>query len=254
MIVQELTRKSDTAHRAPPRASMPRMLASIATLDEVEDALTCGADLIDLKDPSRGALGAWAAGLLGAAVSAVGGRRPVSATVGDLPPEASHLAAVARRTASAGVDIIKLGFLAGADHRSLALELAPVAGDGLRLVAVLMADQDPDLVYLRPWRRPDSRRDAGHRRQEGGRPAKTSGRAGVGRVRAGSASAWTVLRPCRLAACRRHRPVGVLATRLSGVSRRLVRRRSDRRTGCRLRSTGAEALDNAAAAAVGQIR
>ena len=106
---------------------------------------TCGADLIDLKDPSRGALGAWPAGLLGAAVSAVGRRRPVSATVGDLPPEASHLAAAARRTASAGVDIIKLGFLAGADHRSLALELAPVAGEGLRLVAVLMADQDPDL-------------------------------------------------------------------------------------------------------------
>ena len=45
------------------------MLASIATLDEIEDALAFGADLIDLKDPSRGALGAWAAGLLGAAVA-----------------------------------------------------------------------------------------------------------------------------------------------------------------------------------------
>ena len=58
---------------------------------------------------------------------------------------AGQLAAAARQTATAGVDMIKLGFLAGADHRSLARELAPLAGDGLRLVAVLMADQDPDL-------------------------------------------------------------------------------------------------------------
>ena len=46
--------------------------------------------------------------------------------------------------------MVKLGFLAGADHRSLAPELAPLAGDGLRLVAVLMADQDPDLGCRRP--------------------------------------------------------------------------------------------------------
>ena len=142
---RDLARQLDPAHFAAPRAAAPGLLASVATLGEVEEALAFGADLIDLKDPAQGALGAWPPDALAAAVAAVGGRRPVSATVGDLAPEASGLAAAARRTAAAGVDMVKLGFLAGADHRALARDLAPLADGGLRLVAVLMADQDPDL-------------------------------------------------------------------------------------------------------------
>lgn len=123
----------------------PRLLASVATLAEVELALAAGADLIDLKDPAAGALGAWPLAGLGAAVALVAGRRTVSATVGDLPPEASILSSAAQATAATGVDIVKLGFLAGADHRDLAQELAPMARGGTRLVAVLMADTAPDL-------------------------------------------------------------------------------------------------------------
>ena len=142
---RELARRPDPFPSATPRAQAPGLLASVATLGEVEEALAFGADLIDLKDPASGALGAWQPGALAAAVAAVGRRRPVSATVGDLAPEASGLAAAARRTAAAGVDMIKLGFLARADHRVLARNLAPLADEGLRLVAVLMADQNPDL-------------------------------------------------------------------------------------------------------------
>ena len=49
------------------------LLASVATLDEIEEALAFGADLIDLKDPSRGALGHGPPALLAAAVRAVEG-------------------------------------------------------------------------------------------------------------------------------------------------------------------------------------
>ena len=122
----------------------PRLLASVATLDEVDLALRCGVDLIDLKDPSSGALGAWSLASIGAAVRRVAGRRPVSATVGDLPPVAPTLARAARATAAEGVDIVKLGFLPGADHRTLARSLASIGHD-VRLVAVLMADRQPDL-------------------------------------------------------------------------------------------------------------
>ena len=124
----------------------PGLLASVATQAEVELALAQGVDLIDLKDPLAGALGAWPMAELCQAVRRVAGRRPVSATVGDLPPEAATLTAAARATAATGVDIVKLGFFAGGDHRALAAALAPVAADGVRLVAVLMADQDPDLA------------------------------------------------------------------------------------------------------------
>jgi uncharacterized protein (UPF0264 family) len=121
------------------------LLASVATLAEVDQALALGADIVDLKDPARGALGAWPAALLPEAVGLAGGRRPVSATVGDLPMAPELLAAAARRTAASGVDIVKVGFFAGGDHEACARALAPVAGAGVRLVAVLMADQRPDL-------------------------------------------------------------------------------------------------------------
>ena len=65
---------------------MTRMLASVNGPAEAEIALAGGADIIDLKDPTRGALGAVASGVIGATVRAVGKRRLVSAVAGDLPP------------------------------------------------------------------------------------------------------------------------------------------------------------------------
>ena len=122
----------------------PGLLASVADLGEVALALPM-ADLIDLKDPAQGALGAWPRGRIGEAVRLVGGRKPVSATVGDLPPRADLLAEAAFATAAKGVDLVKLGFFPGGDHVRLARELAPVTARGVALVAVLMADRDPDL-------------------------------------------------------------------------------------------------------------
>jgi uncharacterized protein (UPF0264 family) len=121
------------------------MLASVATLEEVEQALSYGADLIDLKDPARGALGAWVLDALPAAVRLVGGRRPVSATIGDLPMRSVLLAEAAERTARTGVDIVKVGFFEQGDCRSCIEALGAVARRGVRLVAVLFADQRPDL-------------------------------------------------------------------------------------------------------------
>jgi uncharacterized protein (UPF0264 family) len=77
-------------------------------------------------------------------VRLVDGRRPVSATVGDLPPDPEALASAALATAEAGVDIVKLGFFPGGDHHRVARELTPVAAGGVALVGVLMADHDPD--------------------------------------------------------------------------------------------------------------
>lgn len=125
-------------------APRPGLLASVADLAEVALALPM-ADLIDLKDPAQGALGAWPRGRIGEAVRLVGGRKPVSATVGDLPPRADLLAEAALATAAEGVDLVKLGFFPGCDHPRLARDLTPVAARGVALVAVLMADRDPDL-------------------------------------------------------------------------------------------------------------
>ena len=71
-----------------PAAGAPRMtlmLASVASLEEADQVLGLGADLIDLKDPSRGALGAWPPDRVREAVGRIAGCRTTSATIGDLP-------------------------------------------------------------------------------------------------------------------------------------------------------------------------
>jgi uncharacterized protein (UPF0264 family) len=127
---------------------MTQMLASVATLEEVEQALSYGADFIDLKDPARGALGAWPLNAIPPAVRLVGGRRPVSATIGDLPIRSMPVAEAAERTAGTGVDIVKIGFFSGGDVPLCIRQLGRLAAGGVKLVAVLFADQGPgpDLV------------------------------------------------------------------------------------------------------------
>lgn len=127
-----------------------RLLASVADPGEAELACALGADIVDLKDPARGALGAWPEASLRRAVGQIAGRRPVSATVGDLPMDPALLLAAARRTAASGVDIVKVGFFRGGDHRRCIAALAVAAAEGIRLVAVLMADQEPDMALI-PW-------------------------------------------------------------------------------------------------------
>ena len=52
---------------------MPKLLASVANLDEATLALDLGADILDLKNPAEGALGAWPVERLRAAVARFGG-------------------------------------------------------------------------------------------------------------------------------------------------------------------------------------
>ena len=88
---------------------MTGMLASVTDASEAEIAVNAGADLIDCKDPRGGALGALPVSMIDAIRRQVAGRRPVSATVGDLPATAAALVPAVRRIAATGVDFVKLG-------------------------------------------------------------------------------------------------------------------------------------------------
>lgn len=125
-----------------------RLLASVADLDEVRAALSLPLDILDLKDPSRGALGAWPAAEIAAAVRLVAGRRTVSATTGDLPMRPDLLLEAAERTAATGVDIVKVGFFGDGDQAACAAVLGRLAEAGVRLVAVMMADRRPDFALV----------------------------------------------------------------------------------------------------------
>lgn len=63
---------------------MTRLLVSVRSALEAEAAIAGGADLIDVKEPLRGALGAADSNVLREVVESVAGRRPVSAALGEL--------------------------------------------------------------------------------------------------------------------------------------------------------------------------
>ena len=63
---------------------MTGLLVSVRDADEARIALEAGVDLIDVKEPSRGSLGAADEAELAAVLAAVAGRVPVSAACGEL--------------------------------------------------------------------------------------------------------------------------------------------------------------------------
>ncbi|WP_296811779.1 (5-formylfuran-3-yl)methyl phosphate synthase [Thiocapsa sp.] len=126
---------------------MTGMLASVLDVEEALLALSGGADVIDCKDPRRGALGDLPAATITAIVAAVGGRRPVSATVGDLPTEADALVPAIRRVGETGVDFVKIGVFHPVALPAQLPAMALLARD-FRLIAVLFADRGVDLSVV----------------------------------------------------------------------------------------------------------
>jgi len=127
---------------------MTGFLASVTSADEAEIVLAAGADIIDLKDPHSGALGALPAPAIREAVRKVAGRGTVSATAGDLPMHPQVIVDAVDRIAALGVDIVKIGMFAGGDRLACIAALAKQAARGTRIVAVLFADQAPDFALI----------------------------------------------------------------------------------------------------------
>jgi (5-formylfuran-3-yl)methyl phosphate synthase len=128
--------------------SGPAFLASVTSPEEARLAVVSGASIIDCKDPSKGALGALGALQIAAIVDAVGGRVPVSATIGDLPSDPGVMVKAAARIAATGVDIVKAGFFGEADPRAAITALGAADLGPAKRVAVLMADRSPDLAII----------------------------------------------------------------------------------------------------------
>ena len=126
---------------------MTRMLASVNSPGEAEIAIAGGADIIDLKDPARGALGAVTPEVISATVKAVGKRRLVSAVAGDLPMHPEVIAATVRDIAATGVDYVKLGIFPGGDAPACIDALTEIAAR-VKLIAVFFADTVPDFTLL----------------------------------------------------------------------------------------------------------
>ena len=88
---------------------MTGMLASVSDLEEAKIVLHANVDIIDLKDPAQGALGAVTTEVALEVVGFVAGKCLVSATIGDLPMQAMLIGQAISAMVSTGVDIIKVG-------------------------------------------------------------------------------------------------------------------------------------------------
>ncbi len=131
---------------------MTGLLASVTSMQEAEIAVAGGADILDLKDPSRGGLGALPAEIVTACVAGVAKRRIVSATAGDLAMEPDLVCDAVRRLSACAVDIVKIGLFPGGDVSACISALREETARGTRLVAVMFADQAPDFSLIGPLR------------------------------------------------------------------------------------------------------
>jgi FolB domain-containing protein len=127
---------------------MTLFLASVTGAEEAEVAAAHGADIIDLKDPAKGALGALAEREVRVVVAGIAGRRPVSAVIGDLPMRAEAVFAAASAMAGTGVDFIKVGLFPEPGREACIRALQPLAR-ATKIIGVMFADLGPDPALIR---------------------------------------------------------------------------------------------------------
>jgi uncharacterized protein (UPF0264 family) len=90
----------------------PGLLVSVRSAPEAIAALEGGADVIDVKEPGRGALGAADAATIDSIVRAVAGRAPVTAALGEVVEFDFNDNALIDGKIPAGIELFKFG-LAG---------------------------------------------------------------------------------------------------------------------------------------------
>lgn len=121
---------------------MTLFLASVRSAEEADMVLAAGADIVDLKDPANGALGAVAPDVAEACIARIAGRARISATVGDLPMDPGSVSNAVKGMAFCGVDDVKLGVMPGGIPDACFADLRRL---GLRsgLILVFFADAMP---------------------------------------------------------------------------------------------------------------
>lgn len=127
---------------------MSGMLASVNSLEEALLVQQANVDIIDLKQPKQGALGALDLQAVQEIVQTINKQTPVSATVGDLPMQPELVFNAVQKMAATGVDYVKIGFFPEGDTVATLEKLAILTGQGKALIAVLFADAQPDFSLL----------------------------------------------------------------------------------------------------------
>ena len=95
-----------------------RLLVSPMNIDEARAALAGGADILDVKNPKEGSLGANFPWAIREVADLAAGKVPVSATIGDLDYKPGTASLAALGAAVSGADYIKAGLLGGMERQA----------------------------------------------------------------------------------------------------------------------------------------
>ena len=88
-----------------------RLLVSPMNMEEAHAALAGGADILDVKNPKEGSLGANFPWVIRSVADLARGKVPVSATIGDMEFKPGTASLAALGAASSGADYVKAGLL-----------------------------------------------------------------------------------------------------------------------------------------------
>ena len=116
-----------------------KILASIKSVDEIEAAVRGGADIIDLKNPEEGSLGAAAPWDIKTLKDQYNDQI-ISAAIGDFPNLPNTAALAALGAAVSGADYVKIGLL-GAENAADALKV-------MKNVTKAVKNYNPDIFVV----------------------------------------------------------------------------------------------------------
>jgi uncharacterized protein (UPF0264 family) len=119
-----------------------RLLVSVVDAAEARAAAAAGADIVDVKNPAEGSLGAPAPAVIAGVRAAVPAELPVSAAIGDVPNLPGTAALAALGAARSGATFVKVG-LWGVSTEDDAVSLLRAVRDavpGTGVVAAAYAD------------------------------------------------------------------------------------------------------------------
>ena len=124
---------------------MTGMLASVRNLEEAKLVYQGGADIIDLKEPNEGALGAVPLTEIHHVVDDLWEKCVVSATIGDLPADTAKINEKVTQAAETGVDYVKVGIFSERHIETCLPNLIHCTNKGISIIAVFFADMEFDV-------------------------------------------------------------------------------------------------------------
>jgi uncharacterized protein (UPF0264 family) len=115
-----------------------RLLVSVVDAGEAREAAAAGADIVDVKNPAEGSLGAPSPAVIAEVRGAVPAGLPVSAAIGDMPNLPGTAALAALGAARSGATFVKVG-LWGVSTEPDAVDLLRAVVDGVPGALVVAA-------------------------------------------------------------------------------------------------------------------